>query len=206
MGCDKNCTKREIEWLPVQDGVTEENMLSCSCENAKITTSCWITINNQQEDARTQQKGYPMSKTRSCSETAGRAAVRWQEGCNHNKIKFHTVRGVTHKLENNNTKKFSHCCEGSEPHVRLPSLGIWQRVWEFPGNLTLKTSGIWLQDFQRTGENRLQSWRAQNILCTKTQENGRVTPTETEPDLPASAGGSSVEAWVSKGSPQGWGR
>ena len=103
------------------------------------------------------------------------AAVRRQEGCNHNKIKFHTVRGVTHKLENNNTKKFSHCCEGSQPHVRLPSLGIWQRVWEFPGNLTLKTSGIWLQDFQRTGENRLQSWRAQNILCTKTQENGRVT-------------------------------
>ena len=32
-------------------------------------------------------------------------------------------------------KKFSHCCKGSEPHVRLSSLGIQQRDWK---------SGIWL--------------------------------------------------------------
>jgi hypothetical protein len=32
-----------------------------------------------------------------------------------------------------------------------------------------------------------------------------VTPQETEPKLPASVGGSLVEAWVSRGSPQGWG-
>ena len=34
---------------------------------------------------------------------------------------------------------------------------------------------------------------------------GNRNTTETEPDLPASAGGSPVEAQVSKGSPQGWG-
>ena len=28
---------------------------------------------------------------------------------------------VTHKLENSNTKKSSHCCEGSEPHITLPT-------------------------------------------------------------------------------------
>ena len=44
--------------------------------------------------------------------------------------------------ENDNTKKFSHYCEGSEPHIRLPSLGIQQRDWESPGNLDLRASGI----------------------------------------------------------------
>jgi hypothetical protein len=34
------------------------------------------------------------------------------------------------------------CCEGSEPHIRLPRLGIQQMDWESSGNLTLKASGI----------------------------------------------------------------
>ena len=46
------------------------------------------------------------------------------------------------RWENNNTKKFSHYCEGSEPHSRLPSLGIQQRDWESPGNLELRVSGV----------------------------------------------------------------
>lgn len=62
-------------------------------------------------------------------------------------------------------KKFSHCCEGSESHIRLPSLGIRQRDWEPPGNLTRKTSRIWLQDFHRTGGNRFQFWMAQTKPC-----------------------------------------
>ena len=32
------------------------------------------------------------------------------------------ARWVIHRPENSNTKEFSHCCEGSKPHVRLPSL------------------------------------------------------------------------------------
>ena len=39
-------------------------------------------------------------------------------------------------------KKLSHCWEGSGPHIRLPSLGIWPRDWESPGNLTLKATGV----------------------------------------------------------------
>ena len=35
---------------------------------------------------------------------------------------------------------------------RFPNLGIWQRDWEPPENLTLKASGIWFQNFHRTGE------------------------------------------------------
>ena len=52
------------------------------------------------------------------------------------------ARWATHKLENNYTKEAPHCCEGSRPHIRLPSLEIWPRDWESPGNLTLKASGI----------------------------------------------------------------
>ena len=44
--------------------------------------------------------------------------------------------------------------EGSESHVRLPNLGVWQWEGEFPENQTLKASRIWLQDFDRNGGNR----------------------------------------------------
>ena len=51
-------------------------------------------------------------------------------------------------------QKSTHWREGSEPHVRLPNLGVRQWEEEFPENQTLKASGIWLQDFDRTGGNR----------------------------------------------------
>ena len=57
------------------------------------------------------------------------------------------------------TRKFSHCCKSSRAHNRFPSLGIWQKDWESPGNLNMKASGIWLQNFQRTGET--DSWMTQ---------------------------------------------
>ena len=60
-------------------------------------------------------------------------------------------------------KKFLHCCKSSRAHNRFPNLGIWQRYWEPPGNLTLKASGIWLQNFHRTGET--DSWRTQTKSC-----------------------------------------
>ena len=48
----------------------------------------------------------------------------------------------------------------------------------------------------------------QNLVCTKTQGKAAVTaprPPETEPDLPASVGGSPVEVWVGSSSLWGWG-
>ena len=45
----------------------------------------------------------------------------------------------------------------------------------------------------------------QNLECTKIQRKGAVTTRETEPKLPVSVGGPPVEAWVSRGSPQGQG-
>ena len=60
-------------------------------------------------------------------------------------------------------KKFLHCFDSSRAHNRLPILGIQQRDWQSPGNLTLKVSRVWLQNFQRTGET--DSWRAQTKPC-----------------------------------------
>ena len=51
-------------------------------------------------------------------------------------------------------KKFSHDCESSAPHIKEPSLRFSQRDLEFPGHLTLKGSGIWLQEFHRSRWNR----------------------------------------------------
>ena len=48
-------------------------------------------------------------------------------------------------------------------HNRFPNLGIWQRDWEPPENLTLEGSGIWLQNLHRTGET--DSWRVQTKSC-----------------------------------------
>ena len=80
-------------------------------------------------------------------------------------------------------KKFSHSCKGSRPHIRLPSLGIWQRDWESPGKLTLKYSRIQCQNFHRAKRNTLKRHK-QNVVHTRTQGKGSVTPQETEAALP----------------------
>ena len=49
--------------------------------------------------------------------------------------------------------------ESSRTHNRFPNLGIQQRYWEPPENLTLEASGIWWQNVHRNGET--DSWRAQ---------------------------------------------
>ena len=39
----------------------------------------------------------------------------------------------------------------------------------------------------------------QNLVLTRTQEKGAMTPKKTDPDLPVSVQESSAEAWVSSG-------
>ena len=43
--------------------------------------------------------------------------------------------------------------------------------WETPGNLTLEASGIWLQNFHKTGET--DSWRAQIKPCVHREPGER---------------------------------
>ena len=45
----------------------------------------------------------------------------------------------------------------------------------------------------------------QNLVCTRTQEKGAVSPQETDSDLPVSVPESPEEAWVGGGPLQGWG-
>ena len=79
---------------------------------------------------------------------------------------------MTDKQENHITQKSTHWSEGSEPHVRHPNLGACQREEKFLENQTLKASGIWLQDFGRTGGNRDSTLggHTQSRVCNKTQE------------------------------------
>ena len=45
----------------------------------------------------------------------------------------------------------------------------------------------------------------QNLVHTRTQEKGAVTPQETDPDLPVRVQQSPAEAWVGGGLLQAWG-
>ena len=44
----------------------------------------------------------------------------------------------------------------------------------------------------------------ENLVCTRTQEKGAVTPQEADPDLLVSVQESLAEAWVGGGLLQGW--
>ena len=51
-------------------------------------------------------------------------------------------------------QKFSHRSESSEPHIRLPSLGVCHWEEDPTEHLALKASGAWVQELHRTGGNR----------------------------------------------------
>ena len=97
------------------------------------------------------------------------------------------------------------CAKNVQSILRL-SLGLeWKLAFprpvatallsKFSGILTSEASGIWLQNFHMTGETN--SWRAQsNLVHTKRQEKGAVSPQEIEPDLPVRVQKSPAELWV----------
>ena len=151
-------------------------------------TSCWTTM-----DKRMQEPTKKISKAREKPQDGRRDATM---------IKSNPIpTGVQHTSWRTTTpQRFSHCCEGPKPHIRLPNLRISQR------DLTLKASEIWLQDFHRTGGNRLYSWRTQTKSCAhQGTGKGAEIPQETKPDLPASVGGSPGEVWAGRGSQRGQG-
>ena len=47
---------------------------------------------------------------------------------------------------------------------------------------------------------------SEELVHTRIQEKGAVTPKETDPDLPVSVQESPAEAWVGGGLLQGWGQ
>ena len=64
---------------------------------------------------------------------------------------------------------------------------------------------IGLPELTQDWGNRLLREHKQNLMCTKTQEKGAMTPKETDPDLPVNVQESLVEAWVGSGLLQGQG-
>ena len=92
-------------------------------------------------------------------------------------------------------KKFLYCCKSAGTHNRFLNLGIWQRDWEPPGNLTLEAVGF---DYRTSTALREQTLggHKQILWETRTQEKGAVTPQETEPDFPVSVQESPAEIWL----------
>ena len=107
----------------------------------------------------------------------------------------------------NNSKEVLPLLWGSEPHVRVPSLGIWQRLIRNPKEFVSEGQWDLIKRLpQNWGKQRLQPWRAK----TKTLHTSRLRGKEqwsfpAESKWLASAGGSPVQAWISRGLPQGHG-
>ena len=127
-----------------RDGRVEGCKLTSSYENTKITTNCWTTIEKKILEPTKKDILHPNTRKK-LQRDGRRGAIAIQS----NPI---PVRWVRHKLEIIISQRFSQRSESSEPHVRLPSLGVWQREKEPPEHLALKASGVWSQEFHRTGE------------------------------------------------------
>lgn len=52
-------------------------------------------------------------------------------------------------------ERFSHGSETSEPHIRLPSLGVWHQEEDPPEHLAIKANRAYVQELYRAGENRI---------------------------------------------------
>ena len=154
-------------------------ILLISCKTTKITTSCWTTTDRRTLESTKERYSTPKDK----EEMAGDG----RRGTITIKSNPIPTEWVTHNLENNNTKEDHPPLWRFGTARQASSLGAQQRNWESSGNLTGKASGIWLQDFHRTGGNRDSTLggHKQNLACTKTQRKRAVTPQETEPKLPA---------------------
>ena len=183
----------------VQDGGVEGHAFTPSCESTRITTNCWTIIDRKTLELT--KKDTPHPKTKEKPQWDGRRGALTVKS---NPI---TAGWVTYKLENTYTTEVHEWNEGSEPHVRLPNLGVQQQEEEFPENQTLKASRIWLQDFNRTGGNRDSTLggHTQSRVRIRTQGEGAVAPQETVPYLPANVGGCPAEGGGGCGSLWGQG-
>ena len=68
----------------------------------------------------------------------------------------------------------------------------------------MEASGIDYRTYTGLGKQTLGGHK-QNLVHTRTQEKGAVTPQETDPDLPVSVLGSPAEVWVGGGPAAGSG-
>ena len=129
-----------------QDGRVEGRALTPSCENTRITTSCWTIIDRKTLELT--RKDTPHPKTKEKPQWDGRRGAITVKS---NPI---TTGWVTHRLANTYTTEVHPLEWRFWAPRQLPNLGVPQWEQEFLENQTLKPSGNWLQDFDRTGGNR----------------------------------------------------
>ena len=165
-----------------KDGRLEGCVLISSCENTN--TSCWI-INRRTLE--------PTKKYISSSRTKEKLQWDCRRGTITGKPNYIHVRFETHRLKSNKTKEVLTLLEGSKHHIRLPNLGIQQRDWESPGNLTLRTVGFDYRTPKGLGDRETLGGYKQYFAHTSTQGKRAVTPQETESYLPVSIWGSPAE-------------
>ena len=80
--------------------------------------------------------------------------------------------------------------ESSEPHIKLPHVGIWHWEKEPLEHLALKASGACVQELHRTGGNRdpILKRHTQTFTCTESQGKAK-SPRESGSNLTAVLGG-----------------
>ena len=146
-----------------QDGGVEGHALTPSCENSRITTSCWTLIDRKTLE-RT-KKDTPHPKTKEKPQWDGRRGAITAKS---NPI---TAGWVTHRLENTYTTEVHPLEWRFWAPSQVSNLGVQQREEEYLENQTLRASGIWLQDFDRTGGNRDSTLggHTQSSVCIGTQ-------------------------------------
>ena len=119
----ENHNSKRFRQLPVQDDRVEGCALISSCENTKITTSCWTTIAKRMPDLLKKDTPHPKTKKR----------PQWDSRRGTIMIKSNPkpAGSVTHKLENNNTKvvllllcRFRTPHQASKPGDLTKGLGI----------------------------------------------------------------------------------
>ena len=120
------------------------------------------------------------------------AKERREERHNHHKIKSHTRQiGDPQNLRTILPQKFSHCCEDSQLHVRLPSLGNLIKGLGIPRKSDLESQwDLIIGVPQDWGYQRLQSWRAQTKYCTHQDPEKRSSDHRRLNPIPASEVGS----------------
>ena len=120
----------------------------------------WMLNNHQQEDA----GNTPPKEDTPCPKRRKKPQRDRRRSTITIKSSHMPARWVTCTVEHSSTKEVLLLWED---RIMLPSLGVWQRDWEFPGSLTLKANGILLQDFHRTRGSRDSTRRGhkQNPVC-----------------------------------------
>ena len=115
---------------------------------------------------------------------------------------------VTHRLENPkncNTKEVLPLLWRSGTPRQASQPGDPTRDWESPGNLTLKASGIWLQDFHSTGGTETPVLEGTNQTTHTPRPRGKEQQLHRRLNRNHLLGwGSPGEVWVSRGHVQGW--